>query len=79
MRGGRYVSRGHRDPSTVSAALWPKREHFAIDADAVGSYRLLLGEMAEGFPAAEAAVQRFSDWQVVLAIESLWAAAKSVG
>ncbi len=78
MRGGRSFSRGRWDRSAVGSALPPRRERFAIDADAVGSYRLQLGEMADGFPAAEAAVQRFSDWQVVLAIESLWTAANSV-
>jgi uncharacterized lipoprotein YmbA len=78
MRERRPASKGRWGPS-ADWAVAPRPERHPIDANAVGSYRLQLGEIADGFPAAEAVVQRFSDWQVVLAIESLWAAANSGG
>jgi hypothetical protein len=51
---------------------------FSIDAKAVAAYRVQLRKMAKGFPIAEAAVDGYSDWQVVEAMERMWAAGTAV-
>jgi predicted membrane GTPase involved in stress response len=48
---------------------------FAIDADSVAGYREQLKAMTHGVPVAEAAVDGFSDWQVVEVMERMWAVA----
>jgi hypothetical protein len=48
---------------------------FAIDANSVVGYREQLKAMAQGVPPAEAAIDGFSDWQVVEAMERMWAVA----
>lgn len=50
------------------------RDRFEIEPAAVADYRAQLAEMVRGVPVAEAAVEGFSDWQVVEAMERLWAA-----
>jgi hypothetical protein len=51
---------------------------FAIDAKSVAGYREQLKAMAHGMAVAEAAIDGFSDWQVVEAMERLWAVALGV-
>ncbi|MGB7588687.1 MAG: hypothetical protein WBM00_08265 [Solirubrobacterales bacterium] len=51
-----------------------KTERFSIDAESVAAYRAELQKMAHGQPLAEAALEGFSDWQVIEAMERLWAA-----
>jgi hypothetical protein len=48
---------------------------FSIDPQSVVVHRAELLEIVRGQPLAEAAVEGFSDWQVVAAMERLWAAA----
>jgi hypothetical protein len=49
-------------------------EHFNIDPESVATARAQLLEMARGMPVAEAAVEGFTEWQVIEAMERLWAA-----
>ena len=49
-------------------------DRFSIDPTSVADYRVQLREMARGVPIAEAAVEGFTDWQGVVAMERLWAA-----
>jgi hypothetical protein len=51
----------------------PSRQRFSLDPDAIAEYREQLRAMAAGIPIAEAAIEGFSDWQVIGAIERLWA------
>lgn len=55
----------------------PQGQRFAIDVDSLESYRELVELIVAGMPIAEAALEGFSDWQVVRAVESLWNAASS--
>jgi hypothetical protein len=50
----------------------PSRQRFSLDPDSVAGYREQLRAMAAGIPFAEAAIEGFSDWQVLRAIERLW-------
>ncbi len=50
---------------------------FPIDPQSVADARARLREMVQGIPIAEAAVEGFSDWQVIEAMERLWAAGVS--
>jgi hypothetical protein len=70
---GRFVS-GDCDLAATNSSAPLGHARFVIDAEAVESYRVQLEEMADGVPYAEAVVEHFSDWQVVQAMESLWAA-----
>jgi hypothetical protein len=51
---------------------------FSIDPIAVAAYRVQLREMARGVPIAEAAIDGYSDWQVVEAMERTWAAGTAI-
>lgn len=50
---------------------------FGIDPESVAAMRAELQEIVRGTPIAEAAVEGFSDWQVIEAMERLWAAGTS--
>ena len=52
-----------------------KEGRFSIDPEAIADYRKQLRTMAQGSPIAEAAVGGYSDWQVIEAMERMWAAA----
>jgi hypothetical protein len=56
-----------------------REDRFSIDPTSVADYRVQLREMARGVPTVEAAIEGFSDWQVVVAMERLWAAAGTAG
>jgi hypothetical protein len=53
----------------------PGKERLPIDAESIAGYREQLKRICAGVPIAEAALESYCDWQVVAAIESLWAAA----
>src|SRR4051794_11670742 len=68
------VWRGQRLYGSVMAGVkFPSRQRFSLEPDAVADYREQLRAMAAGIPIAEAGIEGFSDWQVVMAIERLWA------
>jgi hypothetical protein len=50
-----------------------RSERFGIDPESLASYRAELRLMAAGSPIAEAAIEGYNDWQVVEAMERLWA------
>ncbi len=54
-----------------------ERAHFSIDPESVAAARAELREIVQGAPIAEAAVEGFSDWQVIEAMERFWAVAIS--
>jgi hypothetical protein len=54
-------------------------EQFEIDPASLAAYRRALRAMVKGMPVEEAAIDRLTDWQVVQAMESLWAAATEEG
>jgi hypothetical protein len=51
-----------------------KAARFSIDPEGVAKARAELCEIVRGVPIAEAAVEGFSDWQVIEAMERLQAA-----
>jgi hypothetical protein len=55
-----------------------RKVRFAIDADNVAVYRAQLKAMTHGTPIAEAAIDGFSDWQVVEAMERMWSVATDI-
>jgi hypothetical protein len=52
-------------------------DQLSIDPETVAAARAQLRAMAEGIPVAEAAVDGYTDWQVIEAIERLWTAGVS--
>lgn len=50
---------------------------FGIDPESVTASRAQLREIVRGTPIAEAAVEGFSDWQVIEMMERLWAVGTS--
>jgi hypothetical protein len=52
-----------------------EQSRFAIDPQSVAAARAELAEVVRGIPIAEAALEGFSDWEVVEAMERLWAGA----
>jgi hypothetical protein len=51
-----------------------KAARFSIDPESVAEARAELREIVKGIPVAEAAVEGFSDWQAIEAMERLHAA-----
>ena len=72
--GAQSVGKGVGEPRIAARRRPARLERLAIDAESVASYREQLVQIAAGVPMAEAALTEFSDWQVVVAMESLWAA-----
>lgn len=65
----------HKAESETRGCDGRNGERFEIDPAAVAAYRRELRAMVRGMPFAEEGVEALSDWEVVRAMERLWAAA----